>query len=220
VRSAEPEWLTVIGVVQHARHETLAADGREAMYFTDGFFGHGAAGRWAVRTAGDPSRLAASARAAVRELDPRLPVAEVEPMSVLVDRAMAPTRFALALIGIFAVIAAVLACVGLYGVLSTVVRQRTAEIGVRMAFGARSGSIFRLVIGEGLRLSVLGIVLGIAAAWALTRVMSSMLIGVEPTDPATFGAITALFLSIAVVACWLPARRAAALEPTIALREE
>jgi putative ABC transport system permease protein len=220
VRSAEPEWLTVIGVVQHARHESLAADGREAIYFTDGFFGHGAAGRWAVRTTGDPSRIAASARAAIRELDPRLPVAEVQPMSVLVDRAMAPTRFALVLIGIFAAIAAVLACVGLYGVLSTVVRQRTAEIGVRMAFGARSGSIFRLVIGEGLRLSVLGILLGIAAAWALTRVMSSMLVGVGATDPGTFAAIAALFLAIAVVACWLPARRAASLEPTIALREE
>ena len=220
VRSPEPEWLTVIGVVEHARHESLAADGREAIYFADGFFGHGAAGRWAVRTSGDPSALAASARAAVRDLDARLPVAEVQPMSAFVDRAMAPTRFALVLIGVFAAIAALLAAVGLYGVLSTVVRQRTAEIGVRMAFGARSASIFRLVIGQGLRLSALGIVIGVGAAWALTRVLSSMLVGVAPTDPATFGAIAALFLAIAAVACWLPARRAAGVDPVIALREE
>jgi putative ABC transport system permease protein len=220
VRSPEPEWLTVIGVVEHARHESLAADGREAIYFTDGFFGHGAAGRWAVRTSGDPSSLAASARAVVREMDPRLPVAEVQPMSDFVERAMAPTRFALVLIAVFAGVAAVLACVGLYGVLSTVVRQRTAEIGVRMAFGARSGSIFRLVIGEGLRLSVIGVLIGIGAAWALTRVLASMLVGVEPTDPATFATMVVLFLGIAIVACWLPARRAAGVDPVIALREE
>ena len=220
VRSPEPEWLTVIGVVEHARHESLAADGREAIYFTDGFFGHGAAGRWAVRTSGDPSSLAASARAVVRELDPRLPVAEVQPMSDYVDRAMAPTRFALVLIGTFAVVAALLACIGLYGVLATVVRQRTAEIGVRMAFGARSGSIFRLVIGQGMRLSALGVLAGIAAAWALTRVLSSMLVGVGATDPATFATIAALFLVIAALACWLPARRAAGVDPVIALRED
>jgi len=118
------------------------------------------------------------------------------------------------------VIAAVLAGVGLYGVLSTGVRQRTAEIGVRMALGAPSGSIFRLVIGEGLKLSSIGIVIGVAAALLLTRVMRSMLVGVGATDPATFATIAVLFFVIAAVACWLPARRAAGLDPKIALREE
>ena len=141
-------------------------------------------------------------------------------MSVLVDRAKGPTRFALVLIGVFAVIAVVLATVGLYGVLSSVVRQRTSEIGVRMALGAQKGNIFQLVIGHGLRLSGAGILLGAAGALALTRVMSSMLVGVKATDPLTFGAIGVLFVAIAATACWLPARRAAGLDPTVALREE
>jgi putative ABC transport system permease protein len=141
-------------------------------------------------------------------------------MTALVDRAMASTRFALALITVFAAIAVMLAAVGLYGVLSTVVRQRTAEIGVRMAFGAPTSSIFQLVIGQGLRLSAAGVALGIAGALALTRGMSTMLVGVRPTDPLTFVAIAVLFMTIAGLSSWLPARRAAALDPNVALREE
>jgi len=220
LRADEPEWLEVIGVVAHQRHETLAAPGREALFVTDAFFGSGAAGRWAVRASGDPARLTTAIRKIVAELDPRLPVAEVQPMQAIVDRAKAPTRFALVLIGVFAGIAVVLAAVGLYGVLSTVVRQRTAEIGVRMAFGAGSASIFRLVIGEGLKLSAAGVAFGLLAAFTLTRVMRTMLVGVEPTDPATFGVIAALFFVIAAVACWVPARRAAGLDPSSAFREE
>jgi predicted permease len=219
-RGQEAEWMEVIGVVDRQRHESLAEDGREAIFFADGFFGHGAAGRWAVRTNGDPAQLARAVRAAVMEVDPRLPAAEVQTMESLVDRAMGPTRFALVLIGVFAAIAAVLAAVGLYGVLATTVRQRTAEIGVRMAFGASNGSIFGLMIGEGLKLSAAGVGVGLVAAYLLTRVMSSMLVGVGATDPMTFGTIVLLFFVIAAIASWLPARRAAGLEPTIALREE
>ncbi|MEJ7810824.1 MAG: ABC transporter permease [Gemmatimonadaceae bacterium] len=220
VRSNEPEWLEVIGVVAHQRHETLAAPGREALFLTDGEMGHGRATRWAVRTSGDPARLAAVVRADLGRAYPLVPLAEVQPMQMLVDRAAAPTRFALVLIGVFAAIAAILAAVGLYGVLSSVVRQRTAEIGLRMAFGAQKSRIFGLVIGQGLRLSATGIALGLAGALALTRVMRSMLVGVAPTDPATFAAIALLFVVIAAVACWLPAQRAAGLDPTVALREE
>jgi putative ABC transport system permease protein len=220
VRSEEPEWLQVIGVVAHQRHESLAADGRAALFAPDGFRGSGAAGRWAVRTSGPPAQLAPAVRRVIAEFDPRLPVAELQPMGALVDRAMASTRFALVLIAVFAVIAAVLAGVGLYGVLSTGVRQRTAEIGVRMALGAPAASIFRLVIGEGLRLSAIGVAIGLTAAFLLTRVMRALLVGVEPHDPATFATIAALFFAIAAVACWLPARRAAALDPKIAFREE
>jgi len=100
------------------------------------------------------------------------------------------------------------------------VRQRTAEIGVRMAFGAQPSGIFRLVVGQGMRLAALGIVIGLAAAFALTRVMQSMLVGVSATDPLTFVAITALFAAVAALACWIPARRAARLDPLVALREE
>jgi putative ABC transport system permease protein len=220
VRSQEPEWLQVIGVVAHQRHETLAADGREALFVTDGFMGSGLAARWAVRTAGPPARLVAPVRRVVAELDPRLPVAELQPMQAFVDRAMAPTRFALVLIGVFATIAALLASVGLYGVLATGVRQRTAEIGVRMALGAPRANIFRLVLGEGLRLSAVGVVVGVAAAVLLTRAMRSMLVGVGATDPATFAAIAVLFFGITAAACWLPARRAAGLDPKVAFREE
>jgi putative ABC transport system permease protein len=147
-------------------------------------------------------------------------ITDLQPMDALVDKAQAKTRFSLLLISIFAVIAAILAAVGLYGVLSTAVRQRTAEIGVRMALGAAPRHIFQLVVGHGLRLSLAGLALGLIAAAVLTRFMSSMLVGVKATDAATYAAMAFLFLAIAFVASWLPARRAAALDPTAALREE
>jgi putative ABC transport system permease protein len=136
-----------------------------------------------------------------------------------VSRAQAHTRFTLVLIGVFAVIAALLVAVGLYGVLSTVVRQRTAEIGVRMALGAAPGSILRLVVGHGLRLSAAGIGVGVIAALALTRLMTMILVGVTATDAVTFEVMAGVFFALAAVSSWLPARRAAALDPTVALRE-
>jgi putative ABC transport system permease protein len=220
VRTDEPELYEVIGVVAHQRHNSLAADGREAIFFTDGYLGSGAANRWVVRTDGDPTALAAAVRAEVARLSPLVAVAEVQPMFAFVERARAQTRFALVLIGIFAGIAVILAAVGLYGVLSTVVRQRTAEIGVRMALGATPSVIFRSMVGQGLRLSGIGIGVGLTVAFALTRVMTSMLVGVTPTDPLTFVTIAALFFGDAAVASYLPARRAAGLDPTIALRDE
>ena len=141
-------------------------------------------------------------------------------METIVGRAQTSTRFSLLLIAAFAVIATLLAGVGLYGVLSTVVRQRTAEIGVRMALGARPAGVFGLMIGYGLRLSAAGIAGGLAAALLLTQAMTSMLVGIKPTDPFTFVAMTAVFQVIAVLATWIPARRAASLDPSSALREE
>jgi ABC-type antimicrobial peptide transport system permease subunit len=185
---------------------------------TDGFLGFGAP-RWAIRTAGDPAAASTAVRAEVTKFDPTLLVSDVEPMSMLVWRAQAATRFTLVLIGVFAVIAALLVAVGLYGVLSTVVRQRTAEIGVRMALGAEPSRILRLVVGQGLRLSVAGVVVGLVAAFAVTRLMTTMLVGVGATDPATFVTMAAVFFAVAAFSSWLPARRAAALDPTIALRE-
>ncbi len=222
IATPEAQMYQVIGVVEHVRHLTLTTPGREGAFIPEGMFGFGAANRWAVRTNGDPTRLIPEVRRAVNEVDALVPIGELKAMSAFVDRAMAPTRFSLVLIGLFAVIAAILAAVGLYGVLSTTVRQRTAEIGVRMAFGATNESIFRLMIGQGLTLSVVGIVAGLAAALTLTGVMqkANMLVSVTPTDPATYAAIAGLFVVIAAVACWLPARRAAALDPNVALREE
>ena len=141
-------------------------------------------------------------------------------MSYLVSRAQAQTKFALVLIGVFAGIALVLAAVGLYSVLSTTVRQRTAEIGVRMAFGAEHVRIFRMMVVQGLKLSAIGIAIGIAAAALLTDVIRTLLVGVQPTDPATFSAMALGFLVIAAIACGVPALRASRLDPMVALRDE
>ena len=210
-------WYEIIGVVAHQRLTSLAEPGREQMYLpaADVF----AAG-WAVRTAGDPAKYADAVRAAMAKLDRSLLLNDVQTMDSIVEHAQTGTRFSLFLIAAFAGIAALLAAVGLYGVLSTVVRQRTAEIGVRMALGAAPRGIFGLIIGYGLRLSVAGIAAGLLAALLLTRAMTSMLVGIKPTDPLTFAAMAALFLLIAGLATWMPARRAAALDPSAALREE
>jgi putative ABC transport system permease protein len=220
VRTEEPESFEVIGVVSHQRHASLAEEGREALFVSDGYFGHGRAARWAVRADGDPVAQLPAIRAAIAAIDPQVVLTEATPMTTYVQRAMAPLRFAATSIGIFAAIAVSLAAVGLYGVLSTVVRQRTAEIGMRMVCGASRGSILGLVVGEGMRLSAGGVGLGLLAAFGLTRVLRSMLVGVQPADPLTFAAITLVFFWIAGMACWLPARRAAGLDPTAALRHE
>jgi predicted permease len=221
INTPEAQQYMIVGVAAHERHLTLAAPGREGVFVPDGlsgFFG----GRWAVRTNGDPLRLIPEVRRVVAEVDPLVAIGDVQPMSEYVDRAMAPTRFSLVLIAIFGVVAAVLAAVGLYGVLSTAVRQRTAEIGVRMAFGAPSDSIFRLMIGEGLILSAIGIAIGLVSAVGITGVMekASMLVSVKPTDPLTYASIAVVFLIIATIACLAPATRAASVQPTEALREE
>jgi len=220
VRTEEPEVFEVIGVVAHQRHEALSKPGREAMFFTDGLRGHLVVGRWAVRSAGDASALASAVRAAAAEFDPRLIVSDVHPMSEFVDQAGAETRFALVLIAIFAGIALVLAAVGLYGVLSTVVRQRTPEIGVRMAFGAGRARVFRQFVGQGLKLSGLGVAIGAVVAFAMTGALRTLLVGVRPTDPPTFAGIAVMFMVIAAAACGLPAFRAARLDPNSALRDE
>jgi putative ABC transport system permease protein len=220
ITTPEAEWYEIIGVVEHQRHSSLATPGPEAIFVMNGHFGHGFATRWAVRAGGDPSRLTTAVRAAVAQVDPRAPLAEIQPMTSFVDKAMAPIRFTATLIAIFAAIAVILAGVGLFGVLSTIVRQRTAEIGMRMVFGAPRTSILNLVVGEGLKLSAAGIAIGLAGAFAITRVMASMLVGVNPTDPVTFAAIVVLFGLIATVASWIPARRASRLDPMAAIRED
>src|SRR6266478_1313145 len=216
----EPEWVEVIGVVAHQREESLAERGREQVYLADAFLGSGVVQNWAVRVGGVPASYGSEIRAAIKGLDPHLLITELQPMDILVDQAQAGTRFSLLLIGVFAVIAGLLAGVGLYGVLSTVVRQRTAEIGVRMTLGAGPGQIFQLIVGQGLRLTAIGIAAGLIAAFALTRGMTTMLVGVKATDPATFATVAIVFFLIAATASWLPARRAAGLDPTAALREE
>ena len=219
-RTPEAEWVEVIGVVAHQHAVSLTEPGREQVYFTDAFIGSGRVDWWAIRTSNDPANYGSAVRAAIKDVDSHLLVSEMQPVEALVLHAQASTRFALILISVFAIIAGVLAGVGLYGVLATAVRQRTAEIGVRMALGAAPEQIFHLVVGQGLRLSGIGIAAGLVGAFLLTRLMSAMLVGVHPTDPATFAVVGILFLLVAAMASWLPARRAASLDPAKALREE
>jgi predicted permease len=220
IRTPEPEWVEVIGVVKHQHEKSLAEPGREQVYFADAFLNSGFVNSWAIRTGNDPEKYASAVRAAIKDVDPHLLVTEMQPVDALIGKAQAGTRFSLLLIGVFAVIAGVLAGVGLYAVLATAVRQRTAEIGVRMALGAEPSNIFRLVVGQGFRLSAIGITAGLIAAFLLTRLMRAMLVGVKATDPATFGVVAIAFLLIAAIASWVPALRAAALDPVRALREE
>jgi putative ABC transport system permease protein len=213
-------WAEVIGVVAHQRLFSLSDPGRETVYFSDGFWGIGVSRYWILRTAGDPAKYAAAVRAEVAKVDRAMVISKMATMEELVDRDQAGTRLSLLLIGIFAVIAVLLAAVGIYGVLATAVRQRTPEIGVRMALGAAPASIFKLVVGHGLRLTAAGLAMGLLAALGLTRMMTAMLVGVKPADPATFAAMALLFLLIAAVASWAPAARAASLDANAALREE
>ena len=136
ITTPEAEWYEIIGVVGHQRHSSLAVPGPEAVFVPDGHFGYGFASRWAVRTDRRSDERWSPVRAAVAQIDPRAPLAEIQPMTAFVDKAMAPVRFTATLIGIFAAVAVVFAAIGLYGVLSTIVRQRTSEIGMRMVFGA------------------------------------------------------------------------------------
>jgi predicted permease len=220
VRTPEAQWGEIIGVVEHQRNTSLVEPGREQLYVTDGYVNHQAAAWWALRTDGDPAALAGQVREVVRNTGKEMLINEMQPMDMRVVQAQAQTRFSLLLIGVFSTIAALLAGVGLYGVLATLVRQRTAEIGVRMALGAAPSRIFRLMVGKGLYLSAIGIGIGLLAAFALTRVLASMLVEVKPTDPVTFVSVAVLFLVIAFLASWLPAVRAAGLDPTTALRNE
>jgi putative ABC transport system permease protein len=220
VRTPEAQWGEIIGVVAHQRNTSLIEPGREQLYVADGYLNNRAANWWALRTDGDPTALAPSVREVVSRQGKETFINQLQPMDSLVTQAQAQTRFSLLLIGVFSTIAALLAGVGLYGVLATSVRQRTAEIGVRMALGAAPSRIFRLMVGKGLYLSAIGIGIGLLAAFGLTRVLASMLVEVRPTDPVTFISVAGLFLVIAFLASWLPAVRAAGLDPTTALRNE
>jgi predicted permease len=220
IQTPEPVWVEIIGVVAHERGVSLSEPGREQVYLTDAYVGSGAVDHWALRIGGDPSKSANDVRAAIKAFDSHLLITDMQPMDAVIEKAQSSTRFSLLLIGAFAVIAALLAGVGLYGVLATVVRQRTAEIGVRMALGAQPRNIFQLVVGQGLRLTAIGVFVGLFTAFAVTRQMASMLVGIKATDPLTFATMALVFFLIAATSSWLPASRAASLHPTSALREE
>jgi ABC-type antimicrobial peptide transport system permease subunit len=172
-----------------------------------------------IRTTADPAALGPAVRGALREVAPQYPVYDIQTMSARSASATAQARFSAVLLALFAAVALSLAVIGIYGVMSLAVAQRTREIGIRMALGADDRTVLRMVVGEGVALAALGAVVGLVGAVAATRVLRTMLYDITPSDPVTYVAIVALLSGAAVLASWLPARRATRVHPTEALRE-
>jgi ABC-type antimicrobial peptide transport system permease subunit len=168
----------------------------------------------------DPLAIAQSARAAIWAVDRDQPISDVRTMDDIVDLEVADHRQQTTLLGSFALLALVLASLGIYGVLSYTVAQRTREIGVRMALGAGTADVTRMVVGQGLGLATLGMGIGAVAAFALTRSMTQLLVGVQPADPAIYAGVALLLMTVALLACYIPAARASRVDPMVALREE
>jgi len=207
----------IVGVVGDIRHHALENEPSPAMYMPT------LEGNWmnlVIRTQGDAANLTAAVRKEVKAIDPDQPIAAVKTMDEWIATAVSAPRYRTSLLGLFALIAMILACTGIYGVMSYSVAQRTHEIGVRMALGARRFDVLKLVVRQGMSLVFIGVAIGLLGAVALTRVMSSLLFEVTPKDPVTFTAVGTLLILVALVACFIPARRATKVDPLVALRCE
>jgi putative ABC transport system permease protein len=209
----------VIGVVGDAKHYWLEEEPQPQMYEpysqSPGIFA-----TVVVRTTVEPMSLAEPVRQAVWEVDSDQPMWEVRTVESLIDQSLADRRFLMVLMGVFAALALALTVIGLYGVMSYAVSQRTQEIGVRIALGAGARNIHRMVLRQGMTLVSIGVAIGLAASWLLTRLMANLLFGVSATDLMTFGSISSLLTIVALLACWIPARRATKVDPMVALRAE
>lgn len=214
--------FTVIGVVADIKHFSMREEPAPEMFvsYTQKQWPSMLAMHVAIRTSAPLETASAALRDAVHAADADLPVARLAPLTTLVDDSMTTPRFTMLLLGSFAGLALLLATIGMYGVISYSVAQRTQEIGIRMALGAARGGVFRMVLLQGARLAGAGLAIGLFAALAVTRFLVSFLYGVQPTDPLTFTAVSALLVAVALLACYLPARRATRVDPLIALRYE
>lgn len=216
----EPDWSQIVGVVGDVKYNGMADEVQPAIYqplAQEPAWG----GALVIKTdSADPLSVTAAVRNEIRKLDPDLPVTNVTTMEQRLSTAVAQPRFRTTLIALFAVVALILACVGIYGVISYSVTLRTHEIGIRMALGAQTGDVLRMVIRQAITLAVTGVALGLAASYALTSLMSKLLFGVKPTDPTIFIATALLLAATALVASYLPARRATKVDPLVALRYE
>jgi putative ABC transport system permease protein len=211
----KPCWFSIVGIVGNVHQFSL-----DAVPTYDAYFSGGWPPYLIIRTASDPRQISSAATAVIHKMDPALPVASAITMDELLSSTLAPRRFSAMLISIFAALALLLAAVGIYGVMSYMVGKRTNEIGIRMALGAQPQDVMRLIVGHGAKLALLGIAIGIAAALALTRLMASLLFHVKPTDPLTLFAVALLLALVALLACYIPARRAMKVDPMVALRYE
>jgi putative ABC transport system permease protein len=214
-----PQWISIVGVVRDTKRQGLDAPIRIESWMP--YAQAPSAGmQIVIRTTGDSQTLVGAARKAVWSLDKDLPIQKIQTMERILDEGVAQRRLNMLLLGLFATIALIMAAVGIYGVMSYVVMQRTHEIGIRMALGAQMGDVTRLVVGQGMKLALLGVGAGLIATLALTRSMATLLFGVSAADPLTYVAIAVLLLAVALLACWIPARRTTKVDPVIALRRE
>ena len=218
----EVPWLTIAGIVGDIREFDPITAPRPTMYFPITQFADpgGILRDWVVRTTGDPLPVASSVRSAVSSVDKDLPVTRVRTMEEVWSLSVASQRLNLLLFVLFASVALVLSTIGIYGVMAYRVAERTREIGIRMALGAPSTDVLKLVLAQGFRLAALGLLLGVIAAFALTRLMASMIYGISSTDAATFFAVALLLAAVTLAACYIPARRVLRVDPTVALRYE
>ncbi len=218
--TTEFRWATIVGVVGDVRGFALDEPPAPTMYWPVAQIRLTPALAIVVRTQGDPANVSSSVRAAIAEIDPGQPIYDMQTLDQLVAKSLGQRRFTLTLMLLFGVIALVLSAVGIYGVMAFAVTQRTQEIGIRMAMGARALDVLRLIVGSGMWLATIGVVIGLAGAFAITRLMTSLLFGISPTDFITFALVTVGLLVVALLACYIPARRATKVDPLIALRYE
>jgi len=209
----------IVGVVGSIRHNSLALEPWREMYVNQ-YQTPVAEMNLVVRAAGDPAQLTSAIRTEVQALDKDVPIYSIRTMDDLVSESVAKPRFRTLLLAIFAAVALILAAVGIYGVMSYYVTQRTHEIGIRMALGASSTHVMRMVVGQGMALALAGVGVGLAGSFALTRLISSLLYEVSANDPATFVVIPSALAAVALLASYLPARKATKVDPLVALRYE
>ena len=217
-----PEWITIIGVVRDVQERGYAIEMKPAVYLNypqtpDTW---ASPERLVIRTKGEPTSIVNAARAVIANIDPEQPVSDVETIDQIIDENVADREQQMDLLGAFAGLSLLLASIGLYGVLSYAVTQRSREIGLRMALGASASNVVSLVVGHGLVLTGTGLIIGLAIAWAATRTMKNLLYGIAATDPTTYAGVAMLLTLVGLMACWIPARRASRLDPIAVLREE
>jgi predicted permease len=219
-RPGEKVWATVVGIVGHVQHTALDSELRKGTMYWSYLQEPAQSLEFVVRTAGSPLLMSNAVRKEVAGLDKDVPIFDVKTMDQRVAASLANRRFAAYLLGAFSLIAVLLAAVGLYGVMAQSVMQRSREIGVRMALGARSGDVLGMILRQGAALIAGGLAAGMLAALGLTWLMKSLLFGVKPFDPITFATVAVVLLIVSLAATYVPARRATRLDPVAVLRDE